>query len=211
MKKLINYLFNRNSIFHIAIIAFFALASIAYFNPLISGKALFQSDIAQFSGMAKQIVDHRQAFDEDPFWLDNAFVGMPSYQVATQYPYDFLDKIDKLIRFLPRPADYLFVYLLCFYILLISLKVEKKFAVIGAFAFAFSTYLIIILGVGHNTKALAIGYAPLAIAGVYNLFEKKYLIGFILATLGFGLQINANHYQMTYYFVRSFSANSSLS
>ena len=201
MKKLINYLFNRNSIFHIAIIAFFALASIAYFNPLISGKALFQSDIAQFSGMAKQIVDHRQAFDEDPFWLDNAFVGMPSYQVATQYPYDFLDKIDKLIRFLPRPADYLFVYLLCFYILLISLKVEKKFAVIGAFAFAFSTYLIIILGVGHNTKALAIGYAPLAIAGVYNLFEKKYLIGFILATLGFGLQINANHYQMTYYFV----------
>ena len=201
MKKLISYLFNRNSIFHIAIIAFFALASIAYFNPLISGKALFQSDIAQFSGMAKQIVDHRQAFDEDPFWLDNAFVGMPSYQVATQYPYDFLDKIDKLIRFLPRPADYLFVYLLCFYILLISLKVEKKFAVIGAFAFAFSTYLIIILGVGHNTKALAIGYAPLAIAGVYNLFEKKYLIGFILATLGFGLQINANHYQMAYYFV----------
>ena len=154
MKKLINYLFNRNSIFHIAIIAFFALASIAYFNPLISGKALFQSDIAQFSGMAKQIVDHRQAFDEDPFWLDNAFVGMPSYQVATQYPYDFLDKIDKLIRFLPRPADYLFVYLLCFYILLISLKVEKKFAVIGAFAFAFSTYLIIILGVGHNTNCL---------------------------------------------------------
>ena len=94
MKKLINYLFNRNSIFHIAIIAFFALASIAYFNPLVSGKALFQSDIAQFSGMAKQIVDHRQAFDEDPFWLDNAFVGMPSYQVATQYPYDFLDKIN---------------------------------------------------------------------------------------------------------------------
>ena len=112
-----------------------------------------------------------------------------------------LEKVDKAIRFLPRPADYLFVYLLSFYVLLISVKVEQKFAVIGAFAFAFSTYLIIILGVGHNTKALAIGYAPLAIAGVYNLFEKKYLVGFILATLGFGLQINANHYQMTYYFV----------
>ena len=126
---------------------------------------------------------------------------MPSYQVAAKYPFDLLDKVDKAIRFLPRPADYLFVYLLSFYVLLISVKVEQKFAVIGAFAFAFSTYLIIILGVGHNTKALAIGYAPLAIAGVYNLFEKKYLVGFILATLGFGLQINANHYQMTYYFV----------
>ena len=201
MKKLIDFFFTRNSTYHIAIISFFAITSLIYFSPLLSGKAIFQSDITQFSGMAKQIVDHRQSFDEEPYWIDNAFVGMPSYQVAAKYPFDLLDKVDKIIRFLPRPADYLFVYLLSFYILLISIKVEKKFAVIGAFAFAFSTYLIIILGVGHNTKALAIGYAPLAIAGVYNLFEKKYLVGFILSTLGFGLQINANHYQMTYYFV----------
>ena len=201
MKKLINFFFTRNSIYHIPITTFFAVISLAYFNPLLSGKALFQSDIVQFSGMAKQIVDHRESFNEEPYWLDNAFVGMPTFQVAVKYPFDILDKIDKILRFLPRPADYLFIYLLSFYILLISLKVEKKFAVIGAFAFAFSTYLIVILGVGHNTKALAIGYAPIAIAGVYNLFEKKYLIGFILATLGFGLQINANHYQMTYYFV----------
>ena len=201
MKKLINFFFTRNSIYHIAIVIFFAVASLAYFSPLLSGKAIFQSDIAQFSGMAKQIVDHRESFNEEPYWIDNAFVGMPTFQVAVKYPFDLLDKIDKSLRFLPRPADYLFIYLLSFYILLISLKVEKKFAVVGAFAFAFSTYLIIILGVGHNTKALAIGYAPIAIAGVYNLFEKKYLIGFILAALGFGLQINANHYQMTYYFV----------
>ena len=201
MKKLINFFFTRNSIYHIAIVAFFAVTSLAYFSPLLSGKAIFQSDIAQFSGMAKQIVDHRESFNEEPYWIDNAFVGMPTFQVAVKYPFDLLDKIDKSLRFLPRPADYLFIYLLSFYILLISLKVEKKFAVVGAFAFAFSTYLIIILGVGHNTKALAIGYAPIAIAGVYNLFEKKYLIGFILAALGFGLQINANHYQMTYYFV----------
>ena len=201
MKKLIDFFFTRNFTYHIAIISFFAITSLIYFSPLLSGKSIFQSDITQFSGMAKQIVDHRQSFDEEPYWIDNAFVGMPSYQVAAKYPFDLLDKVDKAIRFLPRPADYLFVYLLSFYVLLISVKVEQKFAVIGAFAFAFSTYLIIILGVGHNTKALAIGYAPLAIAGVYNLFEKKYLVGFILATLGFGLQINANHYQMTYYFV----------
>ena len=201
MKKLIDFFFTRNFTYHIAIISFFAITSLIYFSPLLSGKSIFQSDITQFSGMAKQIVDHRQSFDEEPYWIDNAFVGMPSYQVAAKYPFDLLDKVDKAIRFLPRPADYLFVYLLSFYVLLISVKVEQKFAVIGAFAFAFSTYLIIILGVGHNTKALAIGYAPLALAGVYNLFEKKYLVGFILATLGFGLQINANHYQMTYYFV----------
>ena len=90
---------------------------------------------------------------------------MPSYQVAADYPFDIMDSLDKLIRFLPRPADYLFVYLFSFYILLISLGVRMKYAVFGALTFALSTYLIIILGVGHNTKALAIGYAPIIVAG----------------------------------------------
>ena len=186
---------------HILVIGFFAIFSLIYFYPLLQGKALFQSDIAQFSGMAKQIVDHREEFKEDPFWIDNAFVGMPSYQVAADYPYDILDSIDKLIRFLPRPADYLFVYLISFYILMISMRVKMKYAVFGALAFALSTYLIIILGVGHNTKALAIGYSPIIIAGIYKLLDKKYLSGFLLASIGLGLQIGANHYQMTYYFM----------
>ena len=111
MKKLIDFFFTRNFTYHIAIISFFAITSLIYFSPLLSGKVIFQSDITQFSGMAKQIVDHRQSFDEEPYWIDNAFVGMPSYQVAAKYPFDLLDKVDKAIRFLPRPADYLFVYL----------------------------------------------------------------------------------------------------
>lgn len=186
---------------HILVIGFFAIFSLIYFYPLLQGKALFQSDIAQFSGMAKQIVDHREEFNEDPFWIDNAFVGMPSYQVAADYPFDILDSLDKLIRFLPRPADYLFVYLISFYILMISMRLKMKYAVFGALAFALSTYLIIILGVGHNTKSLAIGYSPIIIAGVYKLLDKKYLPGFLLASIGLGLQIGANHYQMTYYFM----------
>mgnify|MGYP003323989589 FL=1 len=151
--------------------------------------------------MSKQIVDHREKYNEEPFWLDNAFLGMPSYQVLVKYPFDFLDKLDKLIRFLPRPADYLFVYLVSFFLLLLSMKVKSEYAFFGAIAFAFSTYLIIILGVGHNTKALAIGYAPLVLAGLFKILDKKYLSGFIIGSIGLGLQINANHYQMTYYFL----------
>ena len=104
--------------------------------------------------MSKQIVDHRNQYDEEPFWLDNAFLGMPSYQVLVEYPFDLLDKLDRLIRFLPRPADYL-CFLVSFFLLLLSMKVKSEYAFIGAIAFAFSTYLIIILGVGHNTKALS--------------------------------------------------------
>jgi len=201
MNKLFTFVKDLKLEKQLLVVGFFAIFSLIYFYPLLQGKALFQSDIAQFSGMAKQIVDHREEFNEDPFWIDNAFVGMPSYQVAADYPFDIMDNLDKLIRFLPRPADYLFVYLFSFYILLISLGIRMKYAVFGALTFALSTYLIIILGVGHNTKALAIGYAPIIVAGVYKLLDKKYLPGFILTSIGLGLQIGANHYQMTYYFM----------
>ena len=95
----------------------------------------------------------------------------------------------------------LIVYLVSFFLLLLSMKVKSEYAFFGAIAFAFSTYLIIILGVGHNTKALAIGYAPLVLAGLFKILDKKYLSGFIIGSIGLGLQINANHYQMTYYFL----------
>ena len=120
-----NKFLNKELIINLVIIGVFAIISLVYFYPLLSGKQIKQSDIDQFSGMSKQIVDHREKYDEEPFWLDNAFLGMPSYQVLVKYPFDVLDKIDKLIRFLPRPADYLFVYLVSFFLLLLSMKVKS--------------------------------------------------------------------------------------
>lgn len=118
---------------------------------------------------------------------------------AADLPYNFIKKLDKIIRFLPRPADYLFLYLIGFYILLLVLKVEYRMAALGALAFGFSTYLIIILGVGHNAKAHAIGYFPLVLAGILRTFQGKYISGFLLTAFSMALEINANHFQMTYY------------
>ena len=180
-------------------VALFALLSLAYFYPLLSGKVIVQSDIQQFQGMQRQVVDHRADYDEEPYWADNAFGGMPTYQITSTYPSDFIGKVDKLIRFLPRPADYLFVYLLSFYLLMLFFTPKVQIAIAGAIAFGFSTYLLIILGVGHNTKALAIGYMPLVVLGVIQLFSDKRKRGFVLLALAMGLQLHANHYQMTYY------------
>lgn len=184
---------------HIICIISLAIISVIYFYPVIFNKGLEQSDISQFLGMSKQIVDHRETYDEEPYWLDNAFLGMPSYQVSVKYPYDILKLFDLSIRFLPRPADYLFLYLFSFYLLIISLKIDYRYALFGSLAFGFSTYLIIILGVGHNTKALALGYLPLVIMGVLMIFRKEFLKGFLITSFALGLQIHANHYQMTYY------------
>jgi len=184
---------------HFICVAILGIISVVYFYPIIYGKSIQQSDISQFLGMSKQIVDHREEFNEEPFWLDNAFLGMPSFQVSAKYPFDILYYIDQGIRFLPRPADYLFLYLISFYFLIISLRINYKYALFGALAFGFSTYLIIILGVGHNTKALALGYLPLVLSGFLITLRGDYLKGFIISSLFLGLQVHANHYQMTYY------------
>ena len=184
---------------HLVCVLILTLISVTYFYPVLSNKSIQQSDISQFLGMSKQIVDHRENFNEEPYWLDNAFLGMPSYQVSAKYPFDFLYYIDQAIRFLPRPADYLFLYLLSFYFLIISLNINYRYALFGAIAFGFSTYLIIILGVGHNTKALALGYLPFVVAGFLMILRGNYLKGFLISSLFLGLQVHANHYQMTYY------------
>ena len=184
---------------HLVCIVVLILISVTYFYPVLSNKSIQQPDISQFSGMSKQIVDHRENFNEEPYWLDNAFLGMPSYQVSAKYPFDLLYYIDQTIRFLPRPADYLFLYLLSFYFLIISLNINYRYALFGAIAFGFFTYLIIILGVCHNTKALALGYLPFIIAGFLMVLRGKYLSGFLISSLFLGLQVHANHYQMTYY------------
>jgi hypothetical protein len=177
----------------------FVIISLFYFYPVLQGKALSQSDIVQYTGMAKEQNDFRAAENTEPYWTNAAFGGMPTYQMGANYPNDYIGALDDFLRFLPRPADYLFLYFLGFYGLLLVLKVDPLKAFIGALAFGFSTYMIIILGVGHNAKAHAIAYMPLVLAGILMVFQRKYVAGGILTMLAAALEINANHFQMTYY------------
>ena len=151
--------------------------------------------------MAKEQNDFRANENAEPYWTNSAFGGMPTYQLGAKYPNDFIGDLDDVIRFLPRPADYLFLYFLGFYVLLLVLKIDPLKAFFGALAFGLSTYLIIILGVGHNAKAHAIAYMPLVIAGTILVYKKKYIVGGLLAMFATALEINANHFQMTYYFL----------
>ncbi len=184
---------------HLLALIGFVLISLIYFYPVLQGKALYQSDIAQYTGMAKEQNDFRANEKSEPYWTNAAFGGMPTYQMGANYPHNYIKKIDGLLRFLPRPADYLFLYFLGFYGLLLVLKTDPLKAFFGALAFGFSTYLIIILGVGHNAKAHAIAYMPLVVAGVILVFQRKFILGGLLTAFAVALEINANHFQMTYY------------
>jgi hypothetical protein len=184
---------------HIVSLSLFVVVALMYFNPVLNGKKISQSDITQHIGMAKEVNDFRKATSVEPYWAESAFSGMPTYPIGTYFPNDYITSLDRFIRFLPRPADYLFLYFLSFYILLLAFKVDWKIAIVGSLAFGFSTYLIIIFGAGHNSKAHAIAYMPLVLAGIVFIFKKRYLLGFIVTSIATALEIKANHPQMTYY------------
>ncbi len=184
---------------YLLIVLGFAIASLAYFYPVLQGKQIFQNDIKHYKGMSKQQTDYKVRTGEETYWTNSAFGGMPTYQLGAKYPHNYIKKLDLVLRFLPRPADYVFLYFISFFALLLTLKVDYKLAALGALAFGFSTYYIIILGVGHNAKAHAIAYMPLVLSGIVLTFRKKYILGFLLTTIAMGLELCANHYQMTYY------------
>ena len=179
----------------------FAVVSVSFFYPVLQDKQIEQSDIVQYTGMAKEQNDFRSQNGAEPYWTNSAFGGMPTFQLGAQFPNNLIKSLDRAIRFLPRPADYLFLYFLGFYLLLCSLKIDYRIAVLGALAYGFSTYFIIILGVGHNAKAHALGYMPMVLAGILWAFDKKYWLGFGVTALAMGLEIVANHVQMTFYFM----------
>ena len=90
----------------------FVLISVAYFSPVLEGKKIFQNDIKHFIGMAKEVNDFRAENNAEPYWTNAAFSGMPTYNLSTKYSNNFVKILDDALRFLPRPADYLFLYLL---------------------------------------------------------------------------------------------------
>jgi len=188
---------------HVSAVVLFVLISIIYLSPVLEGKKIDQQDIRQFIGMSKEIVDHRSEYNEEPLWTNSMFSGMPAYQISVRYKKNLISYCSKLFKlYLPGPVGAVFLYLLGFYFLLVSLGIDYRLAIIGAIAYAFSSYFFIIIEAGHNTKAHSIGYLAPILASVLMVFRgKKVFLGSALTALFTSLILNANHLQITYYLV----------
>ncbi len=182
-------------------IVIMAAITFFYFKPLFSGKEINQGDIMRHKAMSKEIMDYRNKYHTDPLWTNSMFGGMPAYQISTEYSGNLLSTLDKVFKlFLPHPSGYLFLYGIGFFILLITLRMPLLLAIAGAISYALSSYFLIIIEAGHNSKANAIGYIPLVLAGMILLFkENKKWLGLSLSSIFWAMEINANHLQITYY------------
>ncbi|MDF1573015.1 MAG: YfhO family protein [Bacteroidales bacterium] len=184
---------------HIVALVIFLLISFAYFSPVLEGKRLNQHDQKTFMGGAKEIIDYREATDEEALWTNSMFGGMPAYLISTEYKGNLIQHLNRLLQVGPRPGSQLFLLLLGGYILFISLRINPWLSMVGAIAIAFSSYNFIIILAGHNTKVIAIAYVAPVLAGIFMTFRGKRLLGAALTGVFLSLQILAGHPQITYY------------
>ncbi|WP_353146698.1 YfhO family protein [Chryseobacterium sp.] len=191
---------NKNLIYIAISLVVFIVLAFLYSTPVFTGKQLFQHDIVQYRGGAKELLDYRANTGNETYWSDSMFGGMPTYQMGSQFKGDIIKKIDSNLNFLPRPVNYLFLLFAGFFLLGMVVVRNWKYALLGATFFGLSTYFYIIIAAGHNGKVNTIEYFAPLLAGILLVYiRKQYIWGFIVTTLFMGLQIAANHPQMTYY------------
>ncbi|MCO6478728.1 MAG: YfhO family protein [Phaeodactylibacter sp.] len=186
---------------HLIAIAIFLVACAAYFSPQLQGKVPQQSDIIQYRGMAQEAKEFYERTGEQTLWTNSMFGGMPTYQINTVSAGNNLKVLDSISSlFINAPIGRFFAAMLGFYILMVVLGANQWLAVIGGIAFGLTTNTLILYEAGHLTKVKSISYLPLVAAGLMLAFRRRYLLGGILFAVGLGLNIMANHVQMTYYF-----------
>src|SRR5574344_392456 len=186
---------------HLIALVIFLVVSAIYFSPVLKGLTLPQSDMQQAAGAAKELSDYKKATGNSAFWTDNMFSGMPSYQIQGPQGGNILPSLSKPLRLwgFELNMGIVFMYMLGFYIALIAFGLSPWIAVLGAIGFSLASYNIIIIEVGHITKAWAMSMMAPVLAGMFLTFRKKYVQGVSLFILALALQINFNHIQITYY------------
>ena len=182
----------------------FAIISFAYFFPAdFEGRILYQHDTSAGRGAGQEALEYYQSTGERTRWSNSTFGGMPTYQTAPSY--DSTDMLSQAVKayhlWLPDNVWYVFVYLLGFYILLRAFNFRQTLAALGAVVWAFSSYFFIIIAAGHIWKVWALAYLPPMIAGIVLAYRGKYFWGLVVTAIFTAFEVNANHVQMTYYYL----------
>ncbi len=186
---------------YVSALVLFLIIALMYFPAQLEGKKLAQHDKKTWLGGSQEIRQFEKETGEHSFWTNSMFGGMPTYLVSNYAPSNVTKHLYSILEFNQRmrPASFVFLYLLGFFIALLLFDVKPWLSIVGAIAFAFSSYFFIIIEAGHITKVVALAFMPPIIAGIYHAYKKNILLGTLVTTVFLALQLLVNHLQITYY------------
>ncbi len=191
----------KNMLPHLIAIGIFLVVTVIFCKPALeSGVVLQQSDVTAVESMKHQSELYKQEHGVYPLWITSMFSGMPAYNIIFEGPFSPFQYVHQALQlWLPKPLNFFFLSCICFYIFCMCARIRPWVAIFGSLAFAYSTYNPILVVAGHDTKLLAMAYAPALLGSILLLFEKQYIKGFVLSALFATLHLQQNHQQITYY------------
>jgi hypothetical protein len=200
MKRITKDLFIRVLPHLIALLVFAGIAYL-YCRPAFEDKVLSQEDVLEWQGMAHNSFQYKETHGHFPLWTNSMFSGMPAYQIAIDsqsvgFPGYFYGL---LTLYFAKPASFFFMACVCFYFLSNVLRVNPYIGIIGALAYAYATYNVVIVSVGHDTKMQSIAILPGVIGALILICERRYWLGMALLAMLTALLVSFNHVQIIYY------------
>jgi len=160
----------------ISITAFLIIVIIFSSQAIFEGKTLFQHDIYQWKGGAQELLEFRSKTGEEGLWTNSMFSGMPGYLVNLVFSGDLIIYLQKALSLgLPHPAHIIFISFISYYIMLLAFGIRPYLAMAGAIAFGLTSFNIIGISAGHNSRIIAIAFMPLVIAGIHMTLKKDKL------------------------------------
>lgn len=194
--------FFQKNLIHIGILVFMVLLTVIYFKPQLEGYNLKQHDVEQVIGGAHEAVRYRDDFGKEPMWTNSMFGGMPTDQISTQNPGNWFKEIyDGFINLFPYPMGLILMHLLSFYVFARLLRLNPIVGAIGAIAFTFASYELIIIQAGHITKSVSVAFLPALLGSFIYAYRTNRMWGIVLSGAFMALELIASHVQVTYYFL----------
>lgn len=184
---------------HLIAVILFIIISFAYFSPVLEGKRLLGHDTESWMYMAKETIDYNENNDDVTLWTNSMFGGMPVYQISMKQPNNLLKYVEDIFLKFPGPVYLMMLYLVGFYIMLLTFRLKPWLAIVGSLVFTFASYNLIIIAAGHNSKAITIAYMAPLIGSVFLAYREKMIAGSLLSALFISLAVRANHIQILYY------------
>ncbi len=195
---------------HAICIGFLALVALGFYAPAtFGGQALVGGDTIQWAASAEAMLEYEAETGRRPEWAPNVFGGMPGTLILSGSHVPGVDSVVSALRKVGLwPLAHFFVLLIGTYLLVYYLTRSKWAGVVGGVGFGLSTYLPLILAAGHNTKFIALAYAPWLLLAFAALVRRPLGTGKMLSvflTLLFAVaaavNLRAGHIQITYYVV----------
>ncbi len=186
---------------YLVAVLIFVLVTFAYFPEVLEGKRLSSHDVNTWKGGSKEILDYKEATGEHSLWTNSMFAGMPGYLLTNYTPNNWIQPLNQTLNANEslRPVSFIFWAMLGFFIALLLFRVNPWLAIVGALAYAFSSYFFIIIEAGHATKMSTLAYMPPIIAGAWHAYRENRLRGALVLMFFLALQLYRNHFQITYY------------